>query len=350
MTGPRQRQSLFHGTDMMDFTELAREVLRIEMEGLAAVLESLDARFCAAVECLSRCQGRIVTTGIGKSGLVARKMASTFSSIGASSLFLHPVEAMHGDLGLVRSLDVVLALSNSGETREVLEFVPQCASLGCKTIALVGNFDSVLARMVHYPVPVGVPREACVLNLIPTASTTAAMAVGDAFAACLVRARKVTRDDFHHCHPGGMLGRRLTQKVADVMVTGNLPVARPLQSVAEAMAVLDKGGVGCLVIGGRDGTVEGLVTDGDIRRALVAGRLELDLSVRTIMTPKPLLINQSAYVEDAIDLMEQRSITILPVVDDGCRLVGMLHLHDILGKGSIRFSQSNLGSEHNESL
>jgi arabinose-5-phosphate isomerase len=323
----------------MDFVDTGREVLAIEIEGLESVRDSLDSNFTGAVECLVSCRGRIVTTGIGKSGLVARKIAATFASIGVSATFLHPVEALHGDLGQVGPKDVVLALSNSGETREVLALMPEFSRIGCRSIGLTSALDSSLARLVDYPVQVQVPREACILNLIPTASTTAAMAVGDAFATCLVRVRKVTADDVHHCHPGGALGRRLSLRVSQVMVAGIIPEAHPNQHVSEAAAILDQGGVGVVVVvTEEDGRVVGLVTDGDLRRALVRGRLDAEAPVAAIMTKSPVTLAVDSYLEEAIDCMEQHSITALPVVDASERLVGILHIHDILGKGTIRFS------------
>jgi arabinose-5-phosphate isomerase len=328
------------GDAAMDCLATAREVLDIEIEGLEAVRDALGQGFAAAVTCLLGCQGRIITTGIGKSGLVAKKLASTFSSIGAASAFLHPVEAAHGDLGLVRPVDVVLALSNSGETREVLAIMPEFTRIGCQTIGLTSSLDSSLAQQVDFPVLVRVPREACILNLIPTASTTAAMAVGDAFATCLVRARKVTVDDFYHCHPGGALGRRLSERVSQVMAACAMPMVGRDHPLLEAVEVLDRGGVGTLVVVDDAGRVLGVITDGDIRRALVRGRLDLSRPVETIMTVNPLTIPQTSYLEEAIDLMEQRGITSLPVVDGAGMLVGILHIHDILGKGAIRFSQA----------
>lgn len=330
--------SLFHGGADMDFVSTAREVLSIEIEGLESVRDSLDGNFSRAVHCLVGCKGRIITTGIGKSGLVGRKMAATFASIGMGATFLHPVEAVHGDLGLVRAQDVVLALSNSGETRELLAIMPEFTRIGCKTIGLTSSLESNLARLVDYAVQVKVPREACILNLIPTASTTAVMAVGDAFASCLVRARKVTVDDFHHCHPGGALGRRLSERVEQVMITGDMPVTGRDQSVAMAAGILDKGGVGAVVVVDGRGRVEGLVTDGDLRRALVRGQLDARSTVASIMTANPVTITAKSFLEEAIDCMEQRAITALPVVDADRALVGILHIHDILGKGAIQFS------------
>jgi len=321
-----------------DCLATAREVLDIEIEGLTCVRDTLNGGFADAVACLLACQGRIITTGIGKSGLVAKKIASTFSSIGAAAAFLHPVEALHGDLGLVRPVDVVLALSNSGETRELLAVVPEFSRIGCPTIGLTSSLHSTLARLVDHAVLVRVPREACILNLIPTASTTAAMAVGDAFATCLVRARKVTPDDFYQCHPGGALGRRLSERVNQIMATRDMPTVGRGHPLSEAVTVLDRGGAGTLVVVDAATRVVGVITDGDIRRALVQGRLDFSRPVEAIMTPNPVTILHSCALEEAIDIMEQRGITSLPAVDAAGVLVGLLHIHDILGKGAIRFS------------
>ncbi len=326
----------------VDTLGIARSVFDIEIEGLLTVRDTLNGGFAEAVACLLGCQGRVITSGIGKSGLVAKKIASTFSSIGVASAFLHPVEAVHGDLGLARPTDVALTVSNSGETRELLAILPELTRIGCKTIALTGSLESSLARMVNHAVLVRVPREACILNLIPTASTTAAMAVGDAFATCLVRARKVTVDDFYHCHPGGALGRRLSERVSRVMARSDIPMVGRDHPLREAVEILDRGGVGTLIVVDGAGRVVGVVTDGDIRRALVKGRLDLGRPTDSIMTASPATIAHDRTLEEAIDLMEQRGITSLPVVGNAGRLVGILHIHDILGKGAIRFGEGGV--------
>lgn len=347
MTTPEQApsQAVCLPTEPRDCLAMAREVLDIEIEGLACVRETLNGAFREAVACLLACQGRVITTGIGKSGLVAKKIASTFSSIGVPAAFLHPVEALHGDLGLVRPVDVVLALSNSGETSEMLAIVPEFSRIGCRIIALTSSLDSPLARMVDHAVLVRVPREACILNLIPTASTTAAMAVGDAFATCLARARRVTPDDFLHCHPGGVLGRRLSERVFQVMATTAIPTVDPDHPLLEAVAVLDRGGAGTLVVVTPKGRVAGVITDGDIRRAVVQGRLDLSRPVSTLMTATPVTIAPDSSLEEAMDAMEQRGITALPVVAADGALLGLLHIHDILGKGAIRFSGQARGED-----
>jgi arabinose-5-phosphate isomerase len=323
----------------MDFVAIGRHVLGLEIEGLTGVRETLDARFSQAVACLAECEGRIITTGIGKSGLIGRKMIATFLSIGCPAAFLHPVEAMHGDLGLVQSVDVALVLSNSGETSEVLNIVPELIQRGCKTIGITRNDDSSLAQLVDFVLPVRVEREACILDLIPTASTTAVMAVGDALAACLAAARQVTINDFYHCHPGGELGRRLSEKVNQIMITNGLPVVEEGSPASEALSVLDCGGFGLVVVTGNKRRIEGIVTDGDIRRALVRGQLGPDTGVTDIMTRIPRTIRDTCNVEEAIDIMEANAITALPVVDGNNILVGILHIHDVLGKGKIKFTR-----------
>lgn len=320
------------------FLDTGRQILTLEIQGLEAVRHSLDSRFSRAAACLAACQGQIVLTGLGKSGLIARKMAATFSSIGAPAIFLHPVEALHGDLGLVREHDVVIALSNSGETEELLCLMPELARIGCKSIAVTASLDSSLARAVDFPIPVKVPREACLLNLTPTASTTAALAVGDALAACLVQARRFDEKDFRKRHPGGALGRRLALKVEHIMLSENLPTVSPDATTREAVDRMDTGGYGIVFCLEENKRLVGVLTDGDVRRGLARGVLDMEKPVRHYATEAPRRIPQGASVARAMDIMEQHAITALPVVDDQNALQGLVHIHDILGRGKINFS------------
>ncbi len=313
----------------------ARDVLRVEMEGIAAVCARLDASFAKAVHQLAACRGRVVVTGIGKSGLVGRKLAATFSSTGTPAFFLHPVEGAHGDLGSLRGDDVILAISNSGETQELNAILPAMRSLGASVVALTGHPDSTLGRLADVALNTSVPREACPHGLAPTASTTAALALGDALAVCLMEVKAFTEKDFLRCHPGGSLGQRLELDVSEVMRTGDLPVLREEATQREALNKLDQGGLGALLLVDAQGSVKGILTDGDVRRALCRGELRLEKSVAGIMTFSPRCARPGDTVAGLLDLMEEKAITVLPVVDEKKCLLGIVHMHDLLGKGSI---------------
>jgi len=320
--------------------ERGRQVLAVEIQGLQRVGQRLDDGFARAVELILAAKGKIVATGIGKSGIIARKIVATLNSTGANAIFLHPVEALHGDLGTVCPGDVVLALSNSGQTDELVNLTPQLRGHGAKIVALTGGMGSALARAADAVIDTGVEREACPFNLAPTASTTACMAVGDALAVVLMEIRAFKPEDFRRHHPGGNLGQRLALAVSEVMIPADkTPLAAPDDPVQKAVAVMDAGDLGSVLVtsGGRPGTeLLGLFTDGDLRRAMVAGR---DLGagpIERFMTRRPLVIGPATMAADALHLMEERLITVLPVVDQG-RLLGIVHLHDLLGRGSVSF-------------
>ncbi|HMK65454.1 MAG TPA: KpsF/GutQ family sugar-phosphate isomerase, partial [Thermodesulfobacteriota bacterium] len=248
----------------------AQEVLEIEAQGILNLVPKLGPEFEAAVEAIYQLKGRVILTGIGKSGIVARKIVATLNSTGTPALFLHPVEAMHGDLGMVTSKDIVLAISNSGETGELLIILPSLKRLGTKLIAFTGNQESVLARECDLLIDVGVEKEACPLGLVPTTSTTAALAMGDALAVALIKRRQFNHKDFRRFHPGGSLGERLTVKVSEVMLTGDqVPMVSPGQGVIEAIREMDDKDLGVtLVAEGSDARLAGIITDGDLRRMI----------------------------------------------------------------------------------
>jgi len=323
---------------MRDWLALGQEVLDIEIEGLRQTRDGLDAGFTRAVEILAACQGRVVVTGIGKSGLVGRKIAATMSSTGTPASFLHPVEGAHGDLGMIRPGDVVLALSNSGETDELNAIVPSLKALGAQVVALTGNRDSTLALMADVVVVAKVLREACPLNLAPTASTTAALAVGDALAVCLLQCKPFTEENFRRCHPGGALGQRLSRKVGDMMHTRNLPVVGIGSDLGAAMAELDRGRLGAVAVVERGGLLRGIFVDGDVRRLAVSGGLDMHRPVTEVMVASPKSLRPESKAGEAMDIMEAHQITVIPVVDEAGALQGMVHLHDLLGKGRLRFS------------
>jgi arabinose-5-phosphate isomerase len=318
--------------------DLAREVLTIEAEGIATLSQKLDKVFLDAVDILYRARGRIIVTGVGKSGIVARKLVATFNSTGTPALFLHPVEAMHGDLGMVSAQDVVLALSNSGETKEITFLLPSLARLKVPVIALTGRLHSTLARHSRVAIDTGVPREACPLGLAPTASTTAMLAMGDALAVVLLSKRGFKTGDFRRVHPGGSLGERLTYAISEVMLSGaRLPLTLQEHTLEQAIKEMDDKKLGTTLVVDRRGYLKGIITDGDLRRALKKWGNILEKKAKEVMTPRPRAIGPGALASQALELMEHHAITVLPVVDESQKVLGIVHLHDLLGRGEFKF-------------
>ncbi len=319
--------------------ELAREVLTIEAEGVAALVPRLGASFVQAVDLLYRAKGRVIVTGVGKSGLVARKLVATLNSTGTPAVFLHPVEAMHGDLGMVSREDVVLALSNSGETKELTILLPSLKRLQVPVIAFTGRVGSTLGRHSQVAIDTGVPREACPLGLAPTASTTAMLAMGDALAVALLTRRGFKASDFRRVHPGGSLGERLSLAITEVMLTGErLPLSQAQQSLAQVITEMDAKRLGATLVVDRRRMLQGIITDGDLRRALKKWGNILEKKAREVMTPGPRTIGPGALASQALELMERHAITVLPVVDDARKVLGIVHLHDLLGRGEFKFN------------
>ena len=321
-----------------DWLQRGRDVLDIEAEGIRAVRDRLGPSFEAALALLAGCRGRVVVTGLGKSGLVGRKLAATFSSTGSPAFFLHPVEGAHGDMGSLKADDVVIAISNSGETDELNAILPSLRAIGTPIIALTGRADSSLGRGADIVLDCGVPREACPLGLAPTASTTAVLALGDALAVCLIDWKSFTENDFLRYHPGGSLGQRLRLRVAELMHTEGIPVVNEEAVCEEAVLALDKGGFGAVALTDGGGRLTGILTDGDVRRAVLRGTYGPRVGVTHIMTRNPRFARQTQSVAELIDIMEQKAITVLPITDDDHRLVGLVHLHDLLGKGGVTFA------------
>ncbi|MEN8256822.1 MAG: KpsF/GutQ family sugar-phosphate isomerase [Thermodesulfobacteriota bacterium] len=315
----------------------AKEVLQIEAEGITAVIDQLDADFDKAIELILACPTRLIITGIGKSGIIGQKIAATLNSTGTPALFLHPVEAMHGDLGIVDPQDVVLAISYSGETSELNLLMPTLKNRGVKTIALTGNGASTLSGFADATLRAAVPKEACPLGLAPTSSTTAALAIGDALAVVLIDRKNFAASDFRKNHPGGSLGERLKVKVSEVMMTGaEMPIVSPLTSFAEAVAILNEKNIGAVLVLNDDG-LRGIITDGDIRRLISANKTDLvDITSSQVMTASPKTIDESLLAADALSIMQRHEVTALPVTDSKGNLCGLLHLHDLLGKGEFR--------------
>lgn len=321
-----------------DWLSLGRDVLDIEIEALSAMRDNMDGSFAEAVQLLAGCSGRVVVSGVGKSGLVGRKLAATFSSTGTPSFFMHPVEGAHGDLGMIREEDVILAISNSGETDELNAVLPSMRSLGAPVVSLTGGMHSTMAKLSDVVLNTGVPKEACPLDLAPTSSTTATLAMGDALAVALIHWKSFTADDFKKFHPGGALGQRLSIKIEELMHTDDIPVAIDSVPLGEALRVLDAGGLGTVLLTDTEKKLTGIVTDGDVRRLVCQKALRLEAPASSVMVPNPRAACKTQSVAELLDIMEEKSITILPIVSTENVLIGAIHLHDLLGKGGIKFS------------
>jgi arabinose-5-phosphate isomerase len=311
-----------------------RRVLATEAEAVAALEHRLGEPFAEACRLILRCEGRVVVTGMGKSGHVGSKIAATLASTGTPSFFLHPAEAIHGDIGMITTKDVVLALSNSGETDELLTILPVIKRLDVPLIALTGKAGSTLARYATVTLDVSVPAEACPLNLAPTASTTATLAMGDALAVAVLEARGFTEEDFARSHPGGSLGRRLLLHVDEVMRTGDdLPAVGPETPLSAGLLEMSRKGLGMTTIVDETRRVIGVFTDGDLRRALDKLVDVHATRMRDVMTANPKMARPRMLAAEAVHLMETYRITALPVVDDAGTLVGALNVHDLLRAG-----------------
>ncbi len=315
----------------------ARDVLQIEAGGIASLIKRLDESFVRAVELMQSCRGKVVVTGLGKSGLICRKISATLSSTGTPSFFLHAADAIHGDLGMLMQGDVVLAVSNSGETEEILTLLPIMKRLGLKLIVMTGNPDSTLSRAGDVVLNVGVKEEACPLGLAPTASTTAALAIGDALAVVLLEKKGFKEEDFALRHPGGILGRKLLLQVDDLMHQGDeLPVVREETPMKETLLEITSKRLGVTGVVDAQGRLIGVITDGDLRRGLENKGDIFRLRAKDIMTRHPKTIPADALAARAVTIMEQHSITSLFVLENGGqRPLGIVHLHDLLKAGIV---------------
>ncbi len=319
--------------------EKAVETLEIEAAAVKRLTERIDEEFVAAVNCILACKARVIVTGMGKSGHVGRKIAATLASTGTPSFFLHPAEAFHGDLGMVTEQDVVIAISNSGESSEIVNILPIIRRIGATIIAMSGRRTSQLGQFADYFIDISVEREACPLGLAPTASTTATLAMGDAIAMALMSCRNFTSQDFALFHPGGALGRRLLLTVRNVMHTdGDNPLIHKGKTAKDALFVMTDKGLGAASVVGDDGKFLGLITDGIIRRALAKDNDFLDEPVESIMFTSPLTISPEKMAAQALHVMEQHKpnpVTVLPVIDKEHRPIGMVHLTDLLRQGVV---------------
>ena len=310
---------------------LAREVLLLEAREVELLAQRLDHQFSDAVACILHCRGRVVVSGMGKSGHIGGKIASTLASTGTPAFFMHPAEASHGDLGMITAGDVVIALSNSGESDEILAIVPPLKRLGAKIIAITGNDASTLARAADIHLSAHVAKEACPLGLAPTSSTTVALALGDALALCVLELRDFTAEDFARSHPGGSLGRRLLVRVSDVMRTGeDVPLVAAESTLAAGLLEMSRKGLGLTAGVDVSGKPIGIFTDGDLRRAFERNINIGGAAIKDVMHQYPMTIQQDELAIAAVEIMEQRKINGLLVVDNAGVLVGALNMHDLL--------------------
>jgi arabinose-5-phosphate isomerase len=310
--------------------DLARQVLRIEGEAVLALCERVNEAFLRALDLILNGRGRVIVSGIGKSGHIGRKIAATLASTGTPAFFVHPAEASHGDLGMITAEDVVIGISHSGESAELLSIVPWIKRRGAKLIAMTGDADSTLSRDADVHLDAGVAQEACPLNLAPTASTTAALALGDALAVALLDARGFGAEDFARSHPGGALGRRLLIRLRDVMRTGEaIPAVAPGDSLADAIREITRGTLGMTVVVSPERKVLGILTDGDLRRAILKHGNVREFSVGELMTRNPRVMGPECLAAEAVETMEKHKISQIPVVDGDGVLVGALNMHDL---------------------
>ncbi|HEY7774813.1 MAG TPA: KpsF/GutQ family sugar-phosphate isomerase [Marinagarivorans sp.] len=325
-----------HSTTLKQFIEVGLRTIDVERSAIETLSSRIDESFARACETLFHCKGRVVVVGVGKSGHVGKKIAATFASTGTPSFFVHPGEAGHGDLGMITSDDIVLSLSNSGNSAEILALLPALKRQGTVMIAMVGNTDSALAKGANIVLDASVEKEACPLNLAPTASTTVAMVMGDALAVALLEARQFTRDDFARSHPGGTLGRRLLLRVEDVMrKDAEIPAVTPDTSLTDTLAIMSHKGLGMTTVVDPQHKLLGIFTDGDLRRAIDTGAKISDACIGEIMTRKPLTTSADTLAIQALETMEAKKITTLVVVDEKNHILGVLHLHDLLRAGLV---------------
>ena len=319
---------------MPDLT-LARKVLQTEAAAILGLIDRLDERFDRAVQLLHDCRGKVVVTGMGKSGIICRKIAATLASTGTPAFFLHPAEAVHGDLGVIQADDVVIAMSYSGETEELTRVLETLKRIGAPLIAVTGGQKSTLAQAANVALDCSVSEEACPMNLVPTASTTAALAMGDALAMTVLVEKGFKPEDFANLHPGGKLGKRL-MRVEQLMNSGDsLPVVQLHTSTRDVIYEISRKGLGMTTVVEKDGRLTGIITDGDLRRKMGTTANIQELTARDLMTANPIAINQSTMAVEALAMMEQRKITSIVVIDGDRRVAGVVHLHDLWRTGMV---------------
>jgi arabinose-5-phosphate isomerase len=312
----------------------AKEVLKIEAQSIMRLMDKINENFTRAVDLIFQCKGRVIITGIGKSGLIGRKIVATMTSTGTQALFLHPVEGIHGDLGIVTKKDILLAISNSGETRELIPIISSVRHIGAPIIAFTGVLSSTLAKNSDIVIDVSVEKEACPFGLAPTSSSTAALAMGDALAIALIDKRKFREKDFYKFHPGGSLGTRLKAKVSDAMIVGDrIPRVFSKTGLRQAISEIDNKNVGFVLITDKKNNLLGILTDGDVRRMVSKGMSFTGLTIDDVMTSNPKTISEKASLAETVEFMQKKEITSLAVINDKKKLKGYVHLHDIFGRG-----------------
>lgn len=315
---------------------MAKKVLKIEQEAIAELSKRIDANFERIIGVICKTKGRVIVTGMGKPGFIAQKISATLSSTGTPSLYLNPAEALHGDLGRVTREDLILALSNSGETEEIVKFLPIVKKIGAKLIAMTGNIKSTLGRFADYAIDVSVKREACPLGLAPTTSTTAMLAMGDALAVALLDKKKFREQDFAFYHPGGILGKRLILKVADIMRKGHAnPIVKQNAKVKKVLLAITNARAGSAAVVNSEGKLVGIFTDGDLRRHLETMPDLVEREVKDVMTKNPTVINKDRLAAEAFEILRSRKIDELPVVDAKKRPIGLLDVQDLLKAGLV---------------
>jgi len=318
----------------LNLTDTAKNVLDIEAQAILRIKNNLNEQeFSKAIDAIYNCKGRVIVTGMGKSGHIGKKIAATFSSTGTPSYFLHPAESTHGDSGIITKEDVIIAISHSGESQELLNLLPLLKRFGLTIIALTGNPNSTLGKASDIFLDVSVEKEACPLGKAPTASTTVTLAVGDALAMCLLEKRGFTQEDFLIFHPSGALGKGFTQRVSDLMRTENLPIATEDEMFTDVIQTISEHKLGLAIIVDEKGLLSGILTDGDIRRNLIKHKDVSTLKVTEAMTKSPKTVKADSYAASALHLMEKYSITALPVTDESGKPIGIVHVHDLLKAG-----------------
>jgi arabinose-5-phosphate isomerase len=321
------------------FTDQVKEVLKIEAQAILDLQDRIGPEFEKAVRMILESRGRVILTGMGKSGLVGRKISATLNSTGTPSLFLHPAEAIHGDLGMVTPNDIILAISNSGQTAEIINILPLIRQMGARIITFTGCLDSPMALESDVVIDVGVEREACPMGLAPTASTTAALAMGDALAVVLINSRPFNKSDFRRFHPGGNLGDRLSVRIKEVMLTGDhIPRVFLGTGLDDAIKEMDAKGIGATLVVDRDNRLTGIITDGDLRRALIRHEDVHRLKAEEVMSPSPRTVDEDQTTAEALGIMELYGITHLGILDRQKTVIGVVHLHDLLGREEFRIN------------
>lgn len=312
----------------------AKEVLKIEAQSILSLVDKINGNFTRAVNLIFQCKGRVIITGIGKSGLIGRKIVATLTSTGTQALFLHPAEGIHGDLGIVTKEDILLAISNSGETRELIPIISSVKHIGAPIISFTGVLSSTLAQNSDIIIDVSVEKEACPFGLAPTSSSTAALAMGDALAIALIDKRKFREKDFYKFHPGGSLGTRLRATVRDAMIVGDrIPRVLTKTSARQAISEIDRMNVGFVLVTDKKNNLLGILTDGDVRRMVSRGNSFEGRTIDEVMTANPKTIDEKSSLAETVEFMQKKEITSLAVVNEKKKLKGYVHLHDIFGRG-----------------